>query len=255
MRNSKIPKCNIYAQTDIGKHRKNNEDAAYCGKSEYGVMLAVADGMGGYRKGEVASQLVIDYASYAFEKVTRPLKVSRSRKLVIPFMDAVNKRIFTLAQTPDFQRMATTTTIAVIGEDGVYIFASGDSRLYVYKKEYSLKQITFDQNYYQYLCLKGKKEDAELLSEEKKHTLYTGIGVISFLDDYEERLLKHDDYDTILLCSDGLYNMVSDAEIENVLKDTSLTLQEKGNKLVEKALDFGGVDNIAVVLMEKVDGE
>lgn len=251
MKTIKIPECTIYAQTDIGLRRKNNEDCAYCGKSQYGVMLAVADGMGGYRKGEVASQMVIDYSSYAFESLKKTIKLSRCKKIVLPYMTAVNRRIFNMAQTPDFEKMATTTTLALVGIDGTYIFASGDSRAYVYKKDKYLKQVTKDQNFYQYLLERGKTKEAEALSEDRKNALYTGIGVISFLDDYEEICVKNYDYDTLLLCTDGLYNMATDYEIEGVIKDDTLNTAEKCKKLIQIAINNGGLDNVGVVLMEK----
>lgn len=246
----KDEKITLYAKSDIGKRRKNNEDATYCAKSQYGSILVVADGMGGYRKGEVASSLVINDLSYVFSTIKKPIKAKNIRRLIIKTMVALNKKIFKQGQLPDYEKMATTATVALVGDNDTYIFACGDSRAYTYKKGYYLKQISVDQTFLQYLISQGREDEAEKLPIEKRHALYAGIGVLSFLDEVEEFIIKNEDYDKLLLCTDGLTNMVSDEKITQVLKEDELSTEEKCSKLIQLALDNGGVDNIAVVILE-----
>lgn len=247
-------KIHLYAKSDIGKRRKNNEDATYCAKSQFGSILVVADGMGGYRKGEVASSLVINDLAYVFSTFKKPIQAKHIRRPIVKTMVALNKKIFKQGQIPDYERMATTTTLALVGNEDTYIFACGDSRAYTYKKGFYLKQISYDQTYVEFLKMHHREDEIKDLPIEKSHALYAGIGVLGFLDEIEEYIIKNDDYDKLLLCTDGLTNMVSDEEIQSILKVDDLSTEEKCNKLIQAALDNGGLDNVAVVILEKDNG-
>lgn len=254
MIDKKIPRCEIYAISDCGKKRKNNEDIAYCAKSQYGTILAVADGMGGHRKGEVASKMVIDDLSYMFSTLRRKLTIksaSRNMKLVT---SQANREINDLANSSaSYSNMGTTGTFALLTLDGTYVVSIGDSRLYSYKKGRSLKQITTDQSYVEMLYELGRIEKSQMKDHPQKNLLTNAIGLTSTLNNVEEIIVNSQSYDILLLCTDGLYNMVSDDKIEEVLKMDNLTVEEKSKLLIKMALDNGGNDNVAVVMMEKED--
>ena len=205
----------IAALSDIGLRRKNNEDAAYAIKNQYGVLLIVADGMGGHRKGEVA-----------------------------------NNEIYKMSLSGDeYREMGTTAVSCIIGDKESTILSVGDSRCYIIDNDGLLKQVSKDQTYVELLFESGKISKSEMATHPQKNLLINAVGINPDLTNIEEFVLPNDSYRAILLCSDGLYNMVSDEEIHAVMME-ELTANEKAKALIKKALDAGGNDNVAVVIWE-----
>ena len=241
----------IYAASDIGKRRKNNEDAAYCAKSQYGILLLVADGMGGHRKGEVASKLVIDSLSIPFQGQRKVFNVKRAKKFVRKNSRFANKEIYQKAiSSEEYKEMGTTEAAALIAEDGTYIFSVGDSRVYSYKKGSGLFQVTKDQSYVEMLFETGRIDKSAMREHPQRNILTNAIGLNPRLVNQEEFIVDNASYDTLLLCTDGLFNLVTDEEIEAILA-TEKPISEKAKALIDLALEHGGNDNVAVVLWER----
>ena len=249
--NSTFQNYDIYAASDIGKKRKNNEDSAYCARSQYGVILCVADGMGGHRKGEVASKMVVDSLSIPFQELKHEMTLFRAKYFVSHFSKKVNKEIYRMSVSYDeYREMGTTEAVAVICNDGTYIFSVGDSRVYSYSKDKGLNQVTVDQSYVEMLFESGRINKSEMLTHPQRNLLTNAVGLNGKLVNYEQYELKNDSYDSLLLCTDGLFNMVSDEEITGVLSGDG-SAEDKTKKLVQLALNHGGIDNVAVVVLEK----
>ena len=243
-------KGDIYALSDIGKKRKNNEDAAYCAKSQYGILLCVADGMGGHRKGEVASKMVIDSLSVPFQSARHLFSSRRAKSFLAKYSKSVNKEIYNLAISSDeYKEMGTTESAALVNKDSTVILSVGDSRIYSYKKDRGLLQVTKDQSYVELLFETGRINKSEMKTHPQRNLLTNAVGLNNILTNYEEIVIEND-YDSLLLCTDGLYNMVSDEDIEAVLSNTETTVKEKSEKLISLALENGGTDNVAVVILE-----
>ena len=241
----------MYSASDIGIKRKNNEDAAYSAKSQYGVLLLVADGMGGHRKGEVASKLVVDTLSYSFAKARHTFNRFRSHLFLVNNSKDANKQIYKMAISSDeYREMGTTESAALIGQDGTTIFSVGDSRVYSFKKGVGLTQISKDQSYVELLFETGRIDKDEMKTHPQRNILTNAVGLNATLSNYEEFFIPNDSYDKLLLCTDGLFNMVSDEEIKTVLEKEE-TIEEKAKELIQLALEHGGNDNVAVVLWEK----
>lgn len=240
--------------TDAGIVRKFNEDSIAT-DSEIGLMV-LADGMGGYMAGDVASALAISVVkeelAAALEKI-EPVE-SRTDKRYMPQTLAVkwaaekaNQMILRVARkNTQCQGMGTTLTLALFHEDRISIAHVGDSRLYRLRYD-RLEQLTMDHS-----LLRGQVEagliesgDAKLSHNRNLVTRALGKEETVEVDVREEDVLPGDIY---LLCSDGLNDMVEDADIELALCELKANLPLAANLLVQMANDNGGHDNVSVVL-------
>lgn len=236
----------FYAKTDTGLVRRSNQDFLFAADQPVGPLpnlFIVADGMGGHKAGDFASRYVVEHMKEYIENSDPASPVMILRKA----LEKTNQGLFEEAQgNPDREGMGSTLVAATIEDDMMYVANVGDSRLYLLRD--SLAQITRDHSLVEEMVARGKMErDSESYRSQKNIiTRAMGIGNRVEADFFEEPLLE---CDCILLCSDGLTNMVDDAEISRVLKTTD-TLKEKTEALVDEANRNGGKDNIAIVLVE-----
>ncbi|MBQ8142534.1 MAG: Stp1/IreP family PP2C-type Ser/Thr phosphatase [Bacilli bacterium] len=241
----------IAALSDIGKKRKNNEDTSYAGVSPYGVLLVVADGMGGHRKGEVASKIVSDSLSVPFANEKHMFTAHRAKKFFHKCLKSANKEIYNMAlSAEEYKEMGTTLVSAIVAQKETVVFSVGDSRCYIVDQNDVLKQVTTDQTYVEMLFESGRITKEEMSSHPQKNLLVNAVGITPDVSNVEEYVIKNEDYKTLFLCSDGLYNMVSDKDIEKTLTIQGLTTKEKAKSLLKQALNNGGNDNIAIVIWE-----
>ncbi len=236
--------------SDIGTARKNNEDAAYSANSQYGALLVVADGMGGHRKGEMASKIVVDELSIDFASIRHAYGPERALRFLKKGLKKANKRIYKLSLSgEDYKEMGTTAVCAFITPEKTIVCNIGDSRCYLYSKENGLTRITIDQTYVELLFETGKITKSEMKTHPQRNLLINAIGINPDLNEIQERTIDNTNYDILLLCSDGLYNAVSEEKIAEILssyEEASSLCQ----KLIQEALANKGTDNIAVSLWE-----
>lgn len=235
-----------FAKTDIGKERKINEDFYYISKPEDKIKLFIlADGMGGYNAGEVASKMateaVRDYIQNNFEKNKSSKELIE--KLMQDAIEYANTEVYEHSQKQkELSGMGTTLDVCLIYNSRIYVGHIGDSRVYRIRKEF-MRKITRDHSYVQTLVEDGKITKEEAFNHPKKNMLTKALGCTPKAepDIYTKTFIKDD---IILMCSDGLTNMVKENDIYNIIK------QEKENSaesLVKQANDNGGYDNITVV--------
>ena len=235
-----------FSITDVGMVRQVNQDYVFEGGRPLGILrnlFVVADGMGGHKAGDFASRYVVEHMKEYIENSDPASPVMILRKA----LEKTNQGLFEEAQgNPDREGMGSTLVAATIEDDMMYVANVGDSRLYLLRD--SLAQITRDHSLVEEMVARGKMErDSESYRSQKNIiTRAMGIGNRVEADFFEVPLLE---CDCILPCSDGLTNMVDDAEISRVLKTTD-TLKEKTEALVDEANRNGGKDNIAIVLVE-----
>ena len=240
-----------YAQTDSGKVRKVNQDSVFASVDPVGPLsnlFMVADGMGGHKAGDYASRFVV-------ETMVRLLKESGKKEAVSVLREAVeetNRLLFEEASR-DTERtgMGSTLVAATILNGTLYVANVGDSRLYLLQDR--LEQITRDHSLVEEMAALGKiRRDSEAYKNQK-NIITRAMGIAATVDaDLFEIPVREND--CILLCSDGLTNMVEDGEIETILR-TPATLEEKTGALIKAANDNGGRDNIAVILAEPQTSE
>ena len=235
-------------KTDIGKVRLNNEDRACALTNTRGnILLIVCDGMGGQNKGDLASTLAINYISQAFKDKPRFSGKILTKRWVAQVIRKANAEIFRQASSnQQYQGMGTTITLVLIVGDFMVIGQVGDSRAYSYRHRI-LTQITEDQTYVQYLYRIGEITKEEIDTHPKRHVLMNALGIYPSLD-LDVKIAPYMN-DTIIVCSDGLYNNVPEKDLITIIRSTD-TPDQKVNELVSLANKNGGSDNIAVVIWE-----
>ena len=233
------------AMTDIGRVRTANQDYVYASAESVGNLpnlYLVADGMGGHKAGDYASR-------YISEHLVEHIKQAEDSE-IIPLLregiEKVNQMLYQESRDKaELNGMGTTLVAAVIEDSSMYVANVGDSRLYLIRNQ--LKQITKDHSYVEELVSLGQMERGSRDYREKKNIITRAVGTEEKLEiDFFEVSLEPGDY--VLMCSDGLSNMLEDAEMEEIIC-SELELGEKAEKLITVANDNGGKDNIAVVLI------
>ena len=236
------------SKTDIGKVRLNNEDrVAALTNTRGNILLVVCDGMGGANKGDLASSIAVEVVSQAFQEKDRFPSKFFAKRWVANTVRAANSEIFRQAShNQKYQGMGTTITLVLIVNDYMIVAQAGDSRAYSYRNR-ALNQITEDQTYVQYLYRIGEVSKEEIETHPKRHVLMNALGIYPSLD----LDIKAHPYlgDTILVCSDGLYNNVPQKDLLSILRGSD-TPDQKVNELVSLANANGGSDNIAVAIWE-----
>ncbi|CAN5557581.1 protein-serine/threonine phosphatase PrpC [soil metagenome] len=245
----------VVVKTDLGNVRKNNEDAGTYVKiadeniaREKGCMLLVADGMGGHNAGEVASKIAMETVSEEYFK--KGSDADKEKALAKAFV-AANKKIFNMAQTNESCKgMGTTCTVLVIAGQHIYFAHAGDSRAYIFKGN-KITQITEDHTYVQQLVNNGDITAAEADVHSQRNVLINAMGTKPTLRvDTGKAQLTFNENDKLLVCSDGLYDYMSNAELAEAMQKNSLP--EIADYLIAEAKRRGGKDNITVALAQKI---
>ena len=235
-----------FSLTDIGKKRTMNQDYCYTSETPVGNLpnlFIVADGMGGYNGGGYASR-------YAVEVITKVIENSGEtgyRRLFEEAICTANREIRKKAsESEDLKGMGTTVVMCSIIGDVLQIANVGDSRLYIADDE--IRQITIDHSYVEEMVRMGELDRESARNHPKKNVITRAVGADDEVkpDFYTVKLKKGDE---ILMCSDGLSNMLYDDEIFMILKGQR-DIAGKAEELIKAANDNGGKDNIAVVVVE-----
>ncbi len=237
----------IVSRTDVGLKRSHNEDrlAVFPDKG----LVLLADGMGGYNAGEVASQLVIDTVAAELLSVLEKTEGSIGKNEVISAVEISNLAIFNaVEQNAELNGMGTTLVLAVFQGNQAAFAHVGDSRLYRLR-DGKFEQLTSDHSMLQELLDKGmfKTEEEAVDAGVPSSVLTRGLGVEYNVEvDFREENLQGGDI--YLLCSDGLSGMIPDEAIQSVLESLSEDLPGAADLLTKLALENGGKDNISLIL-------
>lgn len=240
-----------FGDTDVGRKRTINQDSIFVSETKIGKLpnlFIVADGMGGHKAGDVASKtsvnLFVDFVSNT--DMTDPVNI------IDAGIKIANDEVYEMAQTnPDYVGMGTTFVAATVINNKVYIANVGDSRLYLIGRD--IVQITRDHSLVEEMVNLGEIERNEARTHTKKNIITRAVGVEkSVVADIFQ--IDISEGDKILLCSDGLSNMVEDYDIKRIIANSD-NLEDAIHKLIDKANFNGGKDNISVVLVEPVLNE
>lgn len=237
----------VSAATSAGCLRPLNEDAYYVSEPNSSAMVVaiVADGMGGHNAGEVASGKAVGIVQ---KDVLSQNDGKSAREILVKAVDDANREIYEMSQVKEsLSGMGTTMTACVAENNHVTAVQVGDSRLYRIRKD-SITQITKDHSLVEMLIENGEITKEEAKSHPQKNIITRAVGTEKTVEsDVYEFKTKKDD--VILLCSDGLVNMVEDEAILSIV-NTAKDLEEAANNLVLKAEAAGGTDNITVILIK-----
>ncbi|MDE6853069.1 MAG: Stp1/IreP family PP2C-type Ser/Thr phosphatase [Lachnospiraceae bacterium] len=234
-----------YAKTDVGSKRAVNQDYMYCSENSVGSfrnLFIVADGMGGHKAGDYASKLCVEQMVESIEKSEHKTPVSLFEEAV----DAANGAVYSESQEhEEYEGMGTTLVACTMQEDTLYVANIGDSRLYLLRDD-DIIQITEDHSLVEEMVKQGNITESEARVHPQKNIITRAVGIDQSVqaDFFEVEIYQND---IVMLCSDGLSNMVEDEDIEYIVKH-SKSLQDAGETLVARANENGGSDNITVVL-------
>ena len=241
-----------YFLTDTGRIRTHNEDSVTIVKNKKGEMLAcVADGVGGHKAGEIASQIAINTITEAFKETFKDLDKLSAINWLRQATTEVNNKIFSYVDKHEEAKgMGTTLVCALITKDYILIGNVGDSSGFAIKKE-KLYKITYDHTLVNLLLKAGEITEEEAKNHPKKNVLMKALGTNNpiEIDIFDCDL----DVDGILLASDGLTNMLDKEKIMTVLNSNE-PIQDKVIKLIAKANNRGGTDNISVAYVDFKEG-
>lgn len=238
------------ALTDVGRKRLVNQDTVYISDTPVGVLpnlYIVADGMGGEKAGDYASKSLIGYMlTYIEHTIKMPVTAIQGA------IEYANANLFAEgSKNPNLSGMGTTVVAASIIDNTLHVFNVGDSRCYVLD-ENSILQITKDHSLVEMLVSKGEitRESAEYKENKSKITRAVGAEERVLIDSFEVDLAGNE---YVLLCSDGLTNMVDDRKIFNIIS-SSAGVKSSAKRLVEEANLSGGSDNISILLIDINEG-
>ena len=246
--------------SDVGRRRPHNEDSTL---SDPGQGLAIlADGMGGYKAGEVASAIAVTTIHHEVTQGLKRIRRGQTDKgtgltlesiLVREAVVRANNGIYNTAQRePHCQGMGTTVVVTFLHDDILTVAHVGDSRLYRKRAE-DFSQVTRDHSLIQELIDRGLYTPEEAAKTTPKNLVTRALGIEAEVrvDVVEERVLPGDVY---LLCSDGLNDMVDDEEIRLTLSKYSANLVVAADEMVRLANSKGGKDNISIILIRIREG-
>ena len=229
-----------YGESKIGLVRKVNEDSYYISADQ--DVLAVADGMGGYVGGEIASKTAVKAIAYYFDNYTFTAPVQLEKAVQYANSCILSKTMI----DPSLKGMGTTVSLVTLSGERAFWAHVGDSRIYLYH-DHELQQISKDHTIVQVLMEKGKITEEEAKDHPKRHVLTRAVGVDrNLLVDSGIFRIHHGD--RLLLCSDGLTSFVSQDELCEALGNTALSEREIINTLFDRVYENGAKDNVTAVL-------
>lgn len=240
-----------YAKSDVGKVREINEDAFYISNSLDEIQLyMLADGMGGYNGGEIASKLAIQSAKNYIENNFKEIEKDKDSiiQLIGSSIEYANMVVYEKAkENKELSGMGTTLEVCLIYNNRAFIGHVGDSRIYRIRKEF-MRKLTQDHSYVQKLVKDGTITQEEAAHHPQKNMLMKALGCNAFVepDVMVKGFLKDD---ILIMNSDGLTNLVSQEEI---FKEAKKNIEQATKNLVQMANDNGGYDNITVIIIKNI---
>ena len=235
-----------FSLTDTGRMRTANQNYVFCQDTEIGSfpnLFIVADGMGGHNAGDTASRMCVEEIVSQIQKSTKITPIGIFEQAVA----AANEKVYQASkEDPSLYGMGTTVVAAMVLGKTVYVVNVGDSRLYVCKE--SLTQVTVDHSLVEEMVQSGKLQKEEMRTHPNKNIITRALGTNPEVkaDCFE---IEVEEGDVLLLCSDGLSNMMEDKTIEAIIKKNPEDMEQAARQLVDEANKAGGKDNISVVLV------
>lgn len=238
--------------TDPGKVRERNEDSVnIVSNASDEILMAVADGMGGHKDGEVASSIALNHIATRFKTISSVGNKEDAINWIGEIVKEANALIYKyVAEHKESSGMGTTMVLAILTKEFLLIGNIGDSSGYVIKNK-KLHKVTVDHTLVNLLVKSGELSEKDAKNHPKKNVLMRALGASPDVD--MDIFNVELGVDGILLCSDGLTNMLDDDTIMKVLNNKDLNIDEKLDKLIFKANNRGGSDNISIAYLNKED--
>ena len=239
----------VFAKTDIGKAREINQDYYYISDdTEIPQLYILADGMGGYRGGEIASSLAAESAARYIKSNFSSNLIEKEEilKLVENAVEYANMVVYEKSkEVEELEGMGTTLEICLIYNNKAYIGHVGDSRIYRIRKDV-IRKLTKDHSYVQKLIEDKKITREEAKYHPKKNMLTKALGCTPYVEP-DIRARNFEKGDIFIMCSDGLTNMVDEKQIYDIV---TRDIEKAAEELVNEANAAGGYDNITVIIIK-----
>ena len=239
-----------FMKTDVGCVRELNEDCCEVKYFDNGAcLLVVCDGMGGKNGGEIASSRVMETLICEFSRrYDESMSDTALKAALISSARTANVAVYDIACADDNLRgMGTTLVAAFIRGTDAHIIHAGDSRAYIYSDKV-LIQITTDHSIVQHLIELGQISKEEANTHPRKNIITRALGVDESID-VEYTYVSISDNSILLLCTDGVSNMISDSELEQIIQNNAF--DDLVDIIIETALNNGGIDNATVIVAEQ----
>ena len=235
-----------YAITDVGRKRNMNQDSVFASAEPVGNLpnlFIVADGMGGHNAGDFASRYTVETIVRSISESGEKNPIRLIRKAIEEANEGVRREA---AEHPEMAGMGTTAVVTTVVGNFAYTANVGDSRMYLY--DGTLRQVTRDHSLVEEMVRLREitREEARFHPDKNIITRAVGAAEKVNMDFFDYKVTPGS---TILMCTDGLTNMVADGEIEGIVEG-QLSAEEKARRLVDAANAHGGADNIGVVIVE-----
>lgn len=238
----------IYSKTDVGKRRTANQDAYYVGQFDNGTVVAVVcDGMGGAKGGNIASEKAVAVISdYIVKSYSPKMSSTAVENLLRAAVETANTEVYELAKTnSDYEGMGTTVVAVLVIDNLAHIVHVGDSRAYLIGAN-EIEQLTTDHSIVQAMVSSGEISEDEAKQHPKKNIITRAVGTERQIQSDYNIVLKPENA-TLLICTDGLSNMVDEQNIFSAVRNTPE--ENCIDTLVDMANSAGGSDNITAVLV------
>ncbi len=238
----------FFSLSDLGKTRPNNEDFATTELYNDYAILILADGMGGHSGGEIASDIAVKSAmEYIKSKLEKNLSSKEILSVLREAVKKANEEVYKASENDkELFGMGTTIDICVIKEKDVFIAHVGDSRVYKITKKGEIEKITRDHSLVEYMVETGAITPEEAAHHPQKNIITRALGTNPLVE-ADTFTTQIDKSDKLLLCTDGLTNMVEEERIADLLSQ-SKSPDSAAKSLVEEANKKGGTDNITVIV-------
>jgi protein phosphatase len=238
-------------KSDRGLHRKNNEDS-FLVDDKVGTYV-VADGMGGHEGGEVASNIAVNTLGKTLSNFLENGQEKMIPQIVYKALQQANDEINVVRKRHvELSHMGTTVVLSIFINKLLYYSHLGDSRAYLYNKKGKLIQLTTDDSLVTEMVIQGMIKENEVRTHNLKNIVTRYLGTTDLILP-EVKFCHLGEGDCIILCSDGLTNMLEDREILSIIEqDISMGPQSICNTLVDQANKNGGYDNITVIVIQLV---
>lgn len=236
-------------RTDVGAVRTVNEDALYLKTNGALTLAIVADGMGGHRAGDIASQLAVEVISQQLEQLSGedPPSAEEAREKLVQAIAEANLHVYNKAKEEEkLNGMGTTVVAALFGPYWGWIAHIGDSRAYVFRNG-QLKRLTSDHSLVNELIKSGQLLPTEAKYHPQRNVLLRALGTHPEVE-VDVCSISVEEENIWLLCTDGLTSMISDVQLEQLLQE-KVSLKEMADRMMEAALKVGSKDNISFILL------
>ena len=240
-----------YGESHVGLRRKNNQDS-FCilENGHHAILAVVCDGIGGGNAGDIASHMCVEHMKERFITAEAFENDQVVKKWLHEVVQEANDLVFTSsANHIEYKGMGTTVVGVLQVIDRTYIFNAGDSRTYgLYQDDFIC--LTEDHSYVADLLKRGEVSEEEASHHPNRNMLTNALGIWNTM-----RLDIHkikEDYQSLLICSDGLHGYVEETRIQEVLKRKE-GVQQNVHQLIQMSLDAGGFDNVTVIVLKRGD--